>query len=157
MADCNNKKTEIRFVGQRLASKLNSFSSMTIVTDIIKCERFTTRNSEVTIRLNKNAIEFVALPTLERTGTNRNEPNRNLFFCWNSGRRIPIRFNSCCCLLNLQMFLPCFILVYIEIMPMRSLILVSCSMCYVFPSDRYVDCLSLTCATNKGKMLKLCY
>jgi hypothetical protein len=56
MADWKIKKTEIRFVGQRLASKINS-SSVMIVTDITKCDRLTTNNSEVTNRLIQNAIE----------------------------------------------------------------------------------------------------
>jgi hypothetical protein len=70
MADWTIKKIEIRFVGQRLASKINS-SSVMIVTDVIKCDRFATNNSEVTNRLIKNAIEFVALLTPERTETSQ--------------------------------------------------------------------------------------
>ena len=31
------------------------------------------------------------------------------------------------------------------------------TMCYLFPNGRYIDCLSLTYATNKGKMLKWYY
>ena len=73
---------------------------MMIVTDIIKCERLTRKKkSAVTFHLINNAIEFVALRTLDRTETKRFEPNRNVpkfSLRWNSGRHIlrnSIRFS----------------------------------------------------------------
>ena len=77
MAGCKTKKTEIMYVGQRLASKINS-SSMMIVTDITKCDRLTTKKSDVTNRLNKNAIKFAAFTYswVNRNEKIRTEPKR---------------------------------------------------------------------------------
>jgi hypothetical protein len=110
MADCKNNKTDVSFVGQCLASKLN-FSFMMIVTDIIKCYRLTTKTSEVTNGLIKNAIEFVTLPALERTETKKKRAGPKSILLLESRLKYSdsIRFSSCCCLLSLQMFLPRFL------------------------------------------------